>query len=119
MATKTKKNPPVNVSVSDTENVILTITIGNADIGGSEVKFGDSPDVLIRGKVTDFLVGKGAALRGRTLEITTNVLDVNPGTNKIVVTHDFDNANPSKSRYDDSVDADGDIYTLITSYVFI
>jgi len=118
MAIKTKTNTPVNITVSQAE-VILSIIIGNAQIGGSQVKFQNEAAILIKGEVKGFSLGPGTGLKNKTLEIITNVLDVNPGTNNIVITHQFANGVPDKTVSGGTVDNAGDIFSLISTYHFI
>ena len=118
MAIKTKIIPLANVAAADDAIVYLTVITGNAQIGGSLVKFSDESNDLIKGDVKNLKLGTGSDLRGRTLEVTTNVLDVNPGTNNIVITHRFEGATPREIVNSDSVDSDGDIFSFVTSYLF-
>jgi hypothetical protein len=52
------------------------------------------------------------------------VLDVNPSSNRISITHYFQNGTPTVFQYpepgdDPGVDKDGDIYSLVAKYKFI
>jgi hypothetical protein len=118
MAIKKRIEPPVDVFVQPGETAFLTIIIGNAQIGGSIVKFKDSSTVFAKGKIKDLEIGKAEDLVGKTLKITTNVLDSNTATDKISVTHNFKNGTPASFPFFDSVDNAGDIFSLITEYNF-
>ena len=82
-----KTDIPVKVTVD--ASIFLTITVGNAQIGGNVVRWKNSPTILAKGEITNLNLGLGMDIRGRTLKITTNVLDVNPMTNGIVINHFF------------------------------
>lgn len=118
MAIKSKTIPPVNLTLSD-QVVYLTSVIGNAQIGGNQVKFKNDAKTLAKGDIKGLMVGNAASLRGKTLEIITNILDVNPGTNNIIITHHFQGCDPANVANSDSVNLDGDIFSFITSYNFV
>ena len=117
MAVKQVQKDPSNVTVKDTDQLSLTVTIGNAQIGGNLVLL----DGIQAGKgdITGLPLGNGSSLKGKTLKVITNVLDVNPNTNKVSITHIFTNGTPPDYVNNDSVDNDGDIYSLTAQYNFI
>jgi hypothetical protein len=98
--------------------VILTVTIGNAQIGGNVVRWKGSQQILAKGNIENVSLGNGANIRGRVLRITTNVLDVNPSTNGVVINHYFHNAQPALFPFSGVVDHESDIYQLIADYLF-
>lgn len=98
--------------------IYLTVTIGNAQIGGNVVRWKGNPNILAKGEIKNLNLGLGMDIKGKTLKITTNVLDVNEATNGIVVNHYFHNGSPSLFPYVDQVNSDGDILQLITEYTF-
>ncbi len=106
-----------NIQVKPEANVHLTITIGNAQIGGSIVK-DETGHIIAKGEKIDIALGNGTELNKKTYTIITNVLDVNKSTNGIVVTHYFHNGEPSTFTHTGKVDDDGDIYSLTTTYKF-
>jgi len=118
MPIKKKTLPAVTVSAAAGQSVFLTITIGNAQIGASLVKFVDSTTLFAKGTIHTLLLGKAEELDGRTLQVITNVLDANPSTNKVVVLHEFKNASPESLEYDDEVPNEGDILSLTRSFTF-
>lgn len=118
MEIKKRKKPPADIFVRPYQTVFLTVNIGNAQIGGSVLKFKNSPDVLAKGKIRNLKIGKGEDLLGKTLKINTNVLDSNTSTDKIFITHDFKNGVPSTFPFYDTVDNDGDVFSLTTEYHF-
>jgi hypothetical protein len=119
MSIKTKIQNPVDITVSDTELVKLSVTIGNAQIGGSIVQFDGDPKVLAKGDVDGLSLGQGIELRGKKLLVTTNVLDSNTSTMRIAVKHQFENGRPAEARLSDKVDNSGDIFSWVTTYNFI
>ncbi|HWR83445.1 MAG TPA: hypothetical protein VN285_09085 [Candidatus Deferrimicrobium sp.] len=66
-------------------DIALTIVIGNAQIGISCVKLGDTE--LARGDIAKKVIGNGRDLAGKTLAIKTVVADVNDLTNRTNVTY--------------------------------
>lgn len=100
------------------QRVFLTVSIGNAQIGGSVVRWKNKPGIIAKGEVTNLELGLGEEIRGKIVRITTNVLDVNEQTNGVVVNHYFYNGKPALFSYDDRVNNDGDIFQLITEYSF-
>lgn len=112
---------PFNISVPADAQVALTSGIGNAQIGGNVLK--DGTTIITKGEIKNKSLGTGAELDGRTLKLITNVLDVNPDSNKISITHFFYNGQPAVFEYpqkDDpaGVDTDGDVYSLTVTYKF-
>lgn len=118
MNIKQVTKPVVNVTVDKASDIYLNITIGNAQIGGSTVSFLNNPTLLGKGEISNLNLGLGQSLVGQTIQVITNVLDVNSVTNGIVITHYFHNGTPAMFPYNDTVDADGDIYSLTTQYYF-
>jgi hypothetical protein len=118
MSVKTK-NGAYTIQVVDTsKTVILTIEIGNAQIGGSGLNWTGSTDSLGKGEITGLNLGKGSDVKGKSLDLFTNVLDSNSQTNKVVVTYTFENGNPSTVVLNDSVDNDGDIMSFVNKITF-
>ena len=77
MKVETKTATPVEITVSDAEEVRLTVMIGIAKMGGSLVLFIDDQKVLGQGAINQLDLGIGSKLKGRTLAVTTNILDSN------------------------------------------
>lgn len=119
MNIKQRTEPAVNVTVDKTSDVYLDITIGNAQIGGSVVRFAGNTSIIAKGTISNLNLGLGQSLVGQTIQVVTNVLDVNSITNGIVITNYFHNANPATFPYNDTVDNDGDIFSLTTQYTFV
>ena len=113
-----KSSKTVSLKAASDENVLLTITIGNAQIGGNVVKFKNSSDVIGKGEIINLELGMGADLSGRTLKVTTNILDVNEQTNGIVVTYFFSGCTPAATMFHDKVDNDGDIFSYLVEFNF-
>ena len=112
MEVKTRKEKfDRNVSNQNLD-VLLTITIGNAQIGGSIIKWKDETNILKKGKISNLNLGKGSEIIGKTLEVITNILDVNTQTNGIVTTNYFHNTNELGKSFFDSVDNHGDAFSF-------
>ena len=66
----------------------LSVVVGNAQFGLIDVRFqGDQAPLDRRSNVVTLDLGKGSDLLGRTLMVRTVVSDVNPSTNRMIVTH--------------------------------
>jgi len=107
------------INVQPDDIVSLSIIIGNAQIGSSSVKFKFSSVILAKGEIKDLAIGKGSDIRGRILRVATRVLDANTATNKVIVTHHFDNASPADSVYEDAIPEGQDVFTLLVDYSFV
>lgn len=122
MAIKPVNKGTYSIPVDDTSLLLLSITIGNAQIGGNLLEL--DGQVVAKGKIKDFALGNGKGLRGKMLKVTTNVLDVNPSSNRISITHYFRNGTSTVFQYpehgdDPGVDNAGDIYSLEANYKFV
>ncbi|MBD0254482.1 MAG: hypothetical protein ICV83_02085 [Cytophagales bacterium] len=75
--------------VNPDEDVFLTVTIGNAQLGASLVVDG-SGNTLAKGDIAKVNLGRGSSLLGTAITVFTNVLDVNdvdPNNGVVVVDH--------------------------------
>lgn len=99
-------------------DVLLTITVGNAQIGGSIVKWVDENTILKKGAIVNLNLGKGSEIIGKVLEITTNILDVNSQTNGVVTTNYFHNTKKLSKSFSDTLDNDGDVFSLTQTINF-
>ena len=113
-----KRTESVNLVADGTDNVILTITIGNAQIGGSVVKIKNTSTQLGKGEIENLRLGTKAELQGKTITVTTNILDVNQATNGVVVTYFFHACRPPVVMFNDKVDNDGDIFSFVVDFNF-
>jgi hypothetical protein len=119
MAVVLKKSPqtPQNQMVAvPEEDEILSITIGSAQIGGSFVE-DQNGNLIVKGIVTNFNLGKGSSLIGKKIKIFTNVLDVNNFNDDVIVTHRFTNEKKS-FRYQETAPANG-VVSIEVEYTFI
>ena len=116
MNIKKVTRPQVTLTADANSTVVLSVTIGNGQIGGNVVSLNGTQ--LAKGTISNLSLGTGASLSGKTLTVVTNVLDVNPATNKIAITHFFYNAEPAVQTQNDTVDDDGDVYSLTATYLF-
>lgn len=98
-----------------TDDEFLSITIGNAQIGGSFVEDQDG-NLIVKGIVTNFNLGKGSTLIGKKIKIFTNVLDVNDMSDDIIVTHRFTNERKS-FRYQETAPENG-VVSIEVEYTF-
>lgn len=68
--------------------VDLSVTVGNAQFGLIDARFrGDASPLARQPNVLTLDLGPGGGLVGRTLVVRTVVSDVNPTTNRMIVTH--------------------------------
>ncbi len=74
-----------NYQVDGPGPIMLSIVIGDAQIGGSGVKLEDK--LIGKGTINHFPIGTPAEVRGKKLNIRTVVADVNPNTNHTSVTY--------------------------------
>jgi len=118
MAIKRITKTDLTTKVGLDESIFLTVSIGNAQIGGSVARWKNNSNILAKGEIKNLNLGLGMDVTGKTLKLTTNVLDVNEATNGIVINHYFHNGAPSLFPYVDRVNNDGDILQLITEYTF-
>ena len=119
MAIKKRIEPPVNLRVNKNNDVLLTITIGNAQVGGSVVRYKGASEPIGKGEIKNLNLGNGGVINGKILKITTNVVDVNEFTNGMVIAFFFHNATPVTFFYSDGVNNDGDIFSLQTEFNLI
>lgn len=106
-------------SVDRTQKAILTITIGNDQIGGSTVKFADESVFRAVGQVIGLDLGPGNLLVGRTLLVRTRFFDRNPFTNNVSGTYNFNNGTVPFHVYFDMVQNDDDSFIFDISFIFI
>jgi hypothetical protein len=99
--------------------VFLTVTIGNAQIGGTLVQWVGQPGHIGKGIIQNLYLGKGHEIAGNNLDLFTNVLDVNPATNGVVVTYYLHNCEPDAFTLSGRVDNEGDIFSFATQVNFI
>jgi hypothetical protein len=106
------------IKVRPDDTISLSIIIGNAQIGSSSVKFKFSSVILAKGEIKDLVIGSGKDIVGKILRVATRVLDANPATNKVSVTHHFDNGSPADFLYEDEIPEGHDVFTLLVDYRF-
>ncbi|HEV7608079.1 MAG TPA: hypothetical protein VGO61_12115 [Steroidobacteraceae bacterium] len=69
----------------DSKDVVLTIEIGDAQIGSSIVKLDGTEKG--RGDIDKLVIGAGPRIKGKALKTKSVVTDVNDKTNKTSVTY--------------------------------
>lgn len=78
--------------IKPNDEIYLSVTIGNGQIGGNKVSIED--DLIVKGDLTQpTYLGSSDELAGGLIELETNVLDVNSFTNVCVITTTFLNKN--------------------------
>ncbi|WP_224995944.1 hypothetical protein [Cesiribacter sp. SM1] len=86
-------NPVTHTQAINTNsNVNLTVTIGNAQIGSSLV-VDNANNVIAKGDKININLGPGGNLKGRSIIIYTNILDVNSIDNGVILVDHFANVN--------------------------
>lgn len=113
-----KRAESVELQVQPGQNIFLTVTIGNAQIGGNVVLYKGTSVILAKGEINNLSLGMGADLAGKTLTVVTNILDVNEQTNGVVVTYFFHAATPAVTVFHDTVDNEGDIFSFSVDFIF-
>jgi len=113
-----KRNETVDLKLSSDETIYLTITIGNAQIGGNVLKLIGSDFLVGKGGINNLNLGLGEGLIGKKLVVVTNILDVNEQTNAMVATYEFQGSNPLSTVFTDKIDDDGDIFSLTVTFNF-
>jgi hypothetical protein len=83
MNTTRKTSARTQYRVRNGDEVRVTVRFGNGQLGSSSVM---GPPSRI-GQLTDWLLGHGETLRGRTIEIRSTVTDANSQTDRLVVTY--------------------------------
>ncbi|RBL91648.1 hypothetical protein [Chitinophaga flava] len=117
MAIKYQKKSD-DLDVIPGSDVILNISIGNAQIGASVISLDGVNTPIAKGEIRNLQLGKADELKGRALHVITNVLDTNSLTNGIVVTYSFSGCTPSVKLYQDEVITDGDIMSFLLDFNF-
>jgi hypothetical protein len=87
--------------------VSLTVSIGDAQIGGSVVRIGS--DIKGTNQIQDLTLGTGPELKGQSVKIKTTVTDINDSSNKTSVTYEFSGGlHPLNTEVISEVANDGD-----------
>ncbi|WP_212003371.1 hypothetical protein [Chitinophaga sp. HK235] len=113
-----KRKESADLTVSPGSDVVLNISIGNAQIGASVIRLDNDDNPLAKGEIRNLQLGKADQLKGKVLHVITNVLDTNSLTNGIVVTYSFSGCTPSVVLYQDEVITDGDIMSFLLDFNF-
>lgn len=93
--------------------VSLTITIGNDQIGGSQVWFKETPTTILgSGTIINLALGNGNDIVSKVLCIKTNFFDKNPNTNNISAMYNFNNGTPTVHVYFDHVLSEKDFFVF-------
>lgn len=82
--------PRVLEGAKKSDEIYISIEIGNGQIGGSKVSQNDK--LLAKGRLTEpTFIGNASDLKDSEIEVETNILDVNSFTNMCVLTTKFYN----------------------------
>lgn len=83
-------NPRVLEESKNSDEIYISIEIGNGQIGGSKVS--QNEKLLAKGRLTEpTFIGNSSDLKDSEIEVETNILDVNSFTNMCVLTTTFYN----------------------------
>ncbi|MBC6993174.1 hypothetical protein QWY85_06500 [Neolewinella lacunae] len=83
-------NPRVLEGSKNSDEIYISIEIGNGQIGGSKVS--QNEKLLAKGRLTEpTFIGNSSDLKDSEIEVETNILDVNSFTNICVLTTTFYN----------------------------
>lgn len=95
-------------------DVLLTVLIGNAQVGGSAVVAGGK--TIGEGNIKQLKLGTGSELRNFNVRIKTAVADINDLTNKTSVTYKLEEGGHTtfEKSYNSEVENDGDsmVFTI-------
>ncbi|MEZ5045681.1 MAG: hypothetical protein R2831_01685 [Chitinophagaceae bacterium] len=118
MAQELKKDTQtLNHTVEKNKNVFLTVIVGNNQYGSSKVYFSnDDSNILIKGDVENYNLGRGNTLVSKELIVKTTVLDSNENTNKISISILL---NDMRYDYENFVDHNHDAFRLTTKINFL
>jgi hypothetical protein len=83
MNTTRKTSARTRYTVVDDEDIRITVRFGNGQLGSSSVI---GPPSRI-GQLSNWLLGRGDQLRGRTIDIRSTVTDANSQTDRLVVSY--------------------------------
>jgi hypothetical protein len=97
-------------------DVRLLITIGNEQLGWSTVMLG--PRLVAEGRHIDADLGPGLELRGRVLLVTTEVREVQPGTDQVSVTWILKGGREPKMWHLSEQMAEGGLFTSHAVFTF-
>jgi hypothetical protein len=103
-----RKSKSFDYPVTDGGLITISVTIGNAQLGGTSVdldtiRVGSGPQIL------KLPIGAGKDLRGKTVVVRTIAWDVNPQTNNMIVSYEIrGGAAPLDDYLKLTVDKEGD-----------
>lgn len=109
---------PTNELHIISESLSLYVKIGNAQVGGTKVRDDETGEELGKGS-SEIHLGSSPNLKDKVLRVTTNILDVNPATNKVIVTYTFEKTAPEQFVFEDVVEENGDMLSLVSKYRII
>jgi hypothetical protein len=95
----------------------LSVTIGDAQVGGSVV-FIDGKKLKQSGAIVDLPLGNAAALVGKAVVVRTLVSDINPKSNHTSVTYVLEGDSTARMTLSREVPAHGDAVRYVTKLDF-
>jgi len=122
METKTTnlEPDPREVNANPSNELFLTVEIGNAQIGGNVLKT-SAGKVIVKGVLDKTHIGKYEDLKDKTLKLQTNILDANANTDRCVITTTFINENGKvlfRKVDSDEIPTDG-LIKMIGNYLIV
>jgi len=99
-------------------HIVLTVSIGNAQLGASIVTMKGDANIIAKGDITKLDLGAATDLKGKTLNVLTNTLDTNDASNAMITTYTFSGTSPAIAADTNTVDSDGDVYSLSFDFTF-
>lgn len=100
--------------------VTVRVIIGEAQAGGWVIGW-DSDHVIAKGsEPTDVDIGRGADVRGKTLQVAATAVDVRPETNRmsatLVIAGGVAGAQQFTTAWDDGGDGDVAVFTTLIGF---
>ena len=104
------------ISVQSNQEILLSIVVGDAQIGSSYVQLEGDKDKKGEGQISNLALGTGEEVRGKTLAVKSVVTDVNDATNSTSITYRVGGQELSQTA---TVDQEGDsvIYRATIQFV--
>jgi hypothetical protein len=111
-----KNQTQIDYKVVDNQDVVLSITFGDGQLGASAVLGA----AVIIGDVQDFVVGHGKDLRGNNIDIHSVLTDVNASTNRLSADYDLTGGDHDQTVALETTvanDGDSDRFRVIVNFI--
>ena len=106
------------VDISERGNVYFSVAIGNNYNGGTIVKFINEEKNLANGFVNRLLLGRGGDLIGKTIQVITDVTNINEINKTIPVIDQFNDGEPAKVQLTGTLTPKGKLFSFVRTYTF-